>query len=438
VGFSKTARYIYDLGVKRVDDNRKAIVATMKLLAPEYTTFEAISIATTNVSDPRWYFCGNDSTQAIAYVHTLLAKINDVILDEFGALSAIRPTVIEEDGGAYARGGEYDLVRSFWTKNAQYNIGRFQGCDKGNGPEAYFERLQLSTVLHEAFPGHGLQQSLANQVDCTFKALSDGGVPTGFSEGWALYVETLGYKMGNDTKHPKGLYTDPFDEFSYFLNTMLRNNRLQADSGLHGDLDGLPNWSVEQSIKALIDNGLNADYAKSETNRYINWPGQAVAYMLGAQIFLDLRAKTEKDLGKEFNAPEFHNIILKYGGGQPGPSGGHRGDELRTRRVQLQNPTTRCSASSWFEASSRRSTRWLGWAVASLPVGHTPAGQTTTTSPSMLEPAVSALLVLPGGGAGMYRRLRCTREMASTNVAHGTVVVCKRSRRCPEGTTGRS
>ena len=313
VGFSKTARYIYDLGVKRVDDNRKAMVATMRLLAPEYTTFEAISNATTNINDPRWFFCGNDSTAAITYVHTLLAKINDVILDEFGALSAIRPTVIEEDGTAWASAGEYDLVRNFYTKNALYNIGRYHGCDKGNGPEAYFERLQLSTVLHEAFPGHGLQQSLANEVDCTFISLTNG-VPTGFVEGWALYTETLGYKMGNDTKHPKGIYTDPFDEFSYFLNTMLRNNRLQADSGLHGDLDGLPNWSVDQSIKAMIDNGFNAEYAKQETNRYISWPGQAVAYMLGAQILLDLRAKTENDLGKEFNAPEFHNIILKFGG----------------------------------------------------------------------------------------------------------------------------
>jgi hypothetical protein len=168
-------------------------------------------------------------------------------------------------------------------------------------------------VLHEAFPGHGLQLSLAREVDCTFMSLTNA-VPTGFLEGWGLYAETLGYRMGNDTKHPKGLYTDPFDEFSYVLNTMLRNNRLQADSGLHGDLDGLPNWSVDQSIKAMIDNGFNANYAKSETNRYISWPGQAVAYMLGAQILLDLRAKTENDLGKEFNAPEFHNIILKNGG----------------------------------------------------------------------------------------------------------------------------
>lgn len=168
--------------------------------------------------------------------------------------------------------------------------------------------------MHENFPGHGLQVPLQYEMSCAMSRYQSA--PTGFVEGWALYIETLGYKLGVDGSHPKGLYTNPLDELGFFSDAMLRNNRLQEDTALNGNVPSLggPNWDYNTAWNSMVNNGFTAGYAKSETERYVTMAGQATAYMQGRIKIEQMRNFTETSLGAQFDAPEFHNILTRWGG----------------------------------------------------------------------------------------------------------------------------
>ena len=155
-------------------------------------------------------------------------------------------------------------------------------------------------TVHEAVPGHHFQISIAQELE---------GVPTfrkyqsftAFVEGWGLYSEELGDFMG--------LYDDPYDKFGQLTYDMWRAIRLVVDTGMH-----YKGWTRDASINLFLENTAKAQLdIENEVDRYIAWPGQALAYKIGQLKILELRTKAEKTLGDDFDIKDFHHEVLKRG-----------------------------------------------------------------------------------------------------------------------------
>jgi uncharacterized protein (DUF885 family) len=122
-----------------------------------------------------------------------------------------------------------------------------------------------------------------------------------FGEGWGLYCEFLGYEMG--------FYRDPYSRFGQLTYDMWRACRLVIDVGLHAK-----GWSREQSVKYLAEHtALSLHEVNTEINRYMAWPGQAVAYKTGELRIRSLRRKCEEQLGDRFDIRRFHDLVLSEG-----------------------------------------------------------------------------------------------------------------------------
>ena len=153
--------------------------------------------------------------------------------------------------------------------------------------------------VHEAMPGHHLQIALAMELDLpNFRKY--GGI-TAFVEGWGLYSERLGYDLG--------LYKDPYSKFGQLTYDMWRAIRLVVDTGMH-----YFDWTRQDAINYFLENSAKTKQdVMNEVDRYINWPGQALAYKIGQLKILELRAKAESEFGEDFDIKDFHHEVLKRG-----------------------------------------------------------------------------------------------------------------------------
>lgn len=155
-------------------------------------------------------------------------------------------------------------------------------------------------TAHESVPGHHLQIALAYELKGMPEFRRNAGY-TAFVEGWALYAESLGYDLG--------LYTDPFQKIGQLNYDMWRAVRLVVDTGMHQF-----GWTRDQAIYFFKQNTGKSDQdIENEVDRYISWPGQALAYKLGQLKIQALRAEAEKALGDRFDIRAFHDQILGSG-----------------------------------------------------------------------------------------------------------------------------
>ena len=157
-----------------------------------------------------------------------------------------------------------------------------------------------STSYHEGVPGHHMQLSIQQELTDLPKFRQQGGY-TAFIEGWALYSERLGKEVG--------YYQNPYSDYGRLNDEMLRAIRLVVDTGLHDK-----KWTRDQVVQFFRDHSaIDEVEIQAETDRYIVWPGQALAYKIGQLKILELRDRAQKELGPKFDIRQFHDEVLGAG-----------------------------------------------------------------------------------------------------------------------------
>ena len=156
-------------------------------------------------------------------------------------------------------------------------------------------------TVHEGVPGHHHQISLAQEL-AQLPEFRKTFYPHAFGEGWGLYCEKLAIEMD--------IYETPYDHFGRLSYEMWRAVRLVVDTGMH-----YKGWTRDEALQYLADNtALSLQNVRTEIDRYISWPGQALAYKMGELKFLELRARARDELEDDFDIRDFHDAILMNGG----------------------------------------------------------------------------------------------------------------------------
>ena len=285
-----TADEIHDLGLKetaRIHGEMRAIMAKVGFTGTLQEFFEYTR------KDPRFYHTSREAYLAEAEGH--LARMTAKLPEFFSTLPK-DPLVIKP-------------VEAFREKSAGKAFYQSPAPD-GSRPGTYYVNLynlndmsrnELEALAyHEGLPGHHLQRSIQGALGDLPAFRRFGGV-TAYSEGWGLYTEELGKDMG--------FYTDPYSDFGRLGMELWRAGRLVVDTGIHHK-----RWSREQAMAWLAENTPNppGDIEKA-IERYIVYPGQATAYMIGKLKIMELREKARNALGTKFDIREFHDVILTSG-----------------------------------------------------------------------------------------------------------------------------
>lgn len=155
-------------------------------------------------------------------------------------------------------------------------------------------------AYHEGVPGHHIQFSIAQELP-DLPSFRRFGQYNAFSEGWAFYAERLGREVG--------FYQDPYSEYGRLENEMWRSVRLVVDTGVHSQ-----HWTRQQMIDYFHQHtAMDDENIATEVDRYIAWPGQALAYKMGQMEILELRARAKRELGPKFDIRKFHDAVLDEG-----------------------------------------------------------------------------------------------------------------------------
>ena len=188
-----------------------------------------------------------------------------------------------------------------------------------------------AVAYHEGVPGHHMQNSVNQQLTGLPKFRLHGLGFNAYGEGWALYAEQLGKEVG--------FYQDPVSDYGRLSSELFRAVRLVVDTGIHAK-----GWTREQVVEFMRKSGaVDEPTIQSETDRYIAWPAQALSYKLGQLKITELRERTQKELGPNFDIRPFHDEILN-GGSLPLDMLEARTDKWIAQQKASIAPTTKASA----------------------------------------------------------------------------------------------
>ncbi len=294
-----TAREIHEIGLREVDRIRGEMEALKADVGFQGTLQEFFAFVR---EDPQFYFPDTDEGRQ-AYLDLAaehLDRMTNALPDFFGILPKA--------------GLEVRRVEAFREQDGaaqQY----MPGTPDGSRPGVFYvhlsdmssmPRYQLEDIAyHEGVPGHHLQVSIAQELEDipTFRTQS---FYTAFAEGWALYAEALAREMG--------FYEDPYSDFGRLSAEMWRAIRLVVDTGLH-----VERWTEEEAAQYFMENSPQPEGSvRSEIQRYLTMPAQAVAYKIGMMKLQELRERARGRLGTAFDIREFHDTVLR-GGALPLP-----------------------------------------------------------------------------------------------------------------------
>ena len=280
---------LHALGLKQVEE----IEAEMLVLA-KAQGFTDVKSFNQHIRDDRRFY-GVSGEQVLGLYQKYTDQMYEKLPSYFGKLpkNKLVVTPMEDYRAAHAVPADYSSGAGDGSRPGRINVNEYDPA----------HRLLLNVeaiAYHEGVPGHHLQISLAQEaMDIpAFRRYADY---TSYIEGWALYSETLAHEMG--------FYQDPYSEYGRLQNLMWRSVRLVVDTGVHAK-----HWTRQQMIDffrqhtAMDDNNIS-----TEVDRYIAWPGQAIAYKLGQMKILELRQHVKDALGSRFDIRSFHDAILNEG-----------------------------------------------------------------------------------------------------------------------------
>lgn len=285
-----TADQIHDIGIretKRIQEEMRGIMAKVGFQGTLQQFFDHAR------TDPKYYPRTREEylTRTDAALKAMTAK-----LPEYFATLPKDPLTVKP-------------VEPFREKSAGKAFYQSPAPD-GSRPGVYYVNLydlkamslnELEALAyHEGVPGHHLQRSIQTQLGDVPPFRRFGGV-TAYSEGWGLYTEELGKEMG--------FYTDPMSDFGRLSMEILRAGRLVVDTGIHSK-----RWTRQQAIDWYKANTPVAEGdIVSQVERYVVYPGQATAYMVGKLKIMELREKARAELGGKFDIKAFHDVVLRNG-----------------------------------------------------------------------------------------------------------------------------
>lgn len=285
-----TPQQIHELGLSEV----KRIRAEMDKVIVE-TGFNGNFVEFCDMlrTDSRFYF--SDKDELLRAYRDIAKRIDPELPKLFGTLPRLPYGVLpvpeyaeQSQTTAYYMPGSPQAGRSGYFFANTYKLE--------TRPKWEMEAL----TAHEAMPGHHLQIAIAQELEDVPEFRRWSG-PTAFVEGWGLYAESLGPEIG--------LYTDPYSKFGQLTYEIWRAIRLVVDTGMHS-----MGWSREQAIEYFAANSSKQLHDITvEVDRYIVWPGQALAYKIGELKFKELRARAQAALGDRFDIRSFHDACLENG-----------------------------------------------------------------------------------------------------------------------------
>jgi uncharacterized protein (DUF885 family) len=283
-----TPAAVHEIGLKEV----ARITAEMTELAKAQGYKDLASFRAAINADPKW--APKSEEQIVADFKMHIDEMQPRLPELFGLLPRSPVTV--------------EAIPAFDAAAATHYVrGTPDGKRAGRVVVAVADPTHRTLVLdeavayHEGVPGHHMQISIAQQLKGLpkFRVFGAGGL-SAYTEGWALYAEQLGKEIG--------LYKDPVSDYGRLSSELFRAVRLVVDTGIHDK-----GWTREQVIQYMRDNDVNAVLAETETDRYIAWPGQALAYKMGQLKIRELRGRAQKQLGASFDIKKFHDEILDGG-----------------------------------------------------------------------------------------------------------------------------
>ena len=290
-----TAEEVHQIGLDEVARIHKEIYGIMEQVEFDGTLQEFFDFMRT---DPQFYYPQSDKgrqmylDQVNVVVDTLSARIEEL----FYGLPSI-PLVVKA----------VEPYREASAGIAFYNRGQADGSRPGIYYANLYNMMDMpiykleNLAYHEAIPGHHMQIAIALEVEGMPSFRKYGGYSV-FSEGWALYSETLPKEIG--------LYKDPYSDFGRLSGELWRACRLVVDTGIHHY-----QWTREEGIDYYMTNTANPEGdCVGMVERHIVWPGQAVSYKIGMLKIQELRAYAESTLGERFSLQAFHDVVLKNGG----------------------------------------------------------------------------------------------------------------------------
>jgi uncharacterized protein (DUF885 family) len=281
---------IHAIGLQEVARIRGEMDAIIRKVGFKGSFAEFVNFLRT---DPQFYFKSPDELFR-AYVVT--AKlIEPELVKLFGKLPrtpygvrVVPMTSAPNTTTAYYQGPAID-----GTRPGYYYVNLYR-------PEVRPKYEMEVLTVHEAVPGHHLQIALAQEQSDLPTFRRNGGI-TAFVEGWGLYSESLGEDLG--------LYKDPYSKFGQLTYDMWRAVRLVVDTGMH-----FKHWTRQQAIDYFKANAAKTEAdIINEVDRYISWPGQALAYKIGQRRILELRNLAQTTLGPRFDIRAFHDVVLSNG-----------------------------------------------------------------------------------------------------------------------------